>query len=128
MSVLESLISKVSQLTALVTQIVNNALKTDDLPAATTPLSGGELVRVIQSGVSKKVAVSNFGSGTGGGPTVYKDFVIWKASGNSSESLEAGDMVEGWWSTTEFWKLATYNGGTITTKTNYTIIDSVEGL
>ena len=35
------------------------------LPAATTPLAGTEVVPIVQSGVTKKVAVSAFGGGTG---------------------------------------------------------------
>lgn len=38
------------------------AKKITDLTAATTPLAGTELVEIVQSGTSKKVAVSNFGS------------------------------------------------------------------
>jgi hypothetical protein len=128
MSVLESLISKVSQLTALVTQIVNNALKTGDLPSATTPLTGSELVRVVQGGESKQVNASDLGGGGSGGPTPYGSWRIWKASGNSSDSLEAGDMVEGWWNTTTFWNLARYNGGTITLIGSYTVLTSTEDL
>jgi len=35
------------------------------LPAATTPLTGTEVVPIVQSGVTKKVAVSNIGGGSG---------------------------------------------------------------
>jgi len=35
------------------------------LPSATTPLTGTEVVPIVQSGVTKKVAVSAFGGGTG---------------------------------------------------------------
>lgn len=38
--------------------------KISELPAATTPLAGTELVEVVQSGVSKSVPVSELGGGT----------------------------------------------------------------
>jgi len=41
--------------------------KISELPSASTPLGGTELVEVVQGGVSKKVAVSNIGGGGGGG-------------------------------------------------------------
>lgn len=37
-------------------------VKISDLPAATTPLTGNELVEVVQSGVSSKVAALNIGN------------------------------------------------------------------
>lgn len=37
-------------------------VKISDLPAATTPLSGNELVEIVQSGVSSKVAALNIGN------------------------------------------------------------------
>lgn len=43
------------------------AKKISELTAATTPLAGTELVEIVQSGVSKQVAVSDIGGGGGGG-------------------------------------------------------------
>ncbi len=50
--------------------------KISDLTAATTPLAGTELVEIVQSGASKKVAVSNFGGGSGspGGSTTQVQY------------------------------------------------------
>lgn len=41
--------------------------KISELPDATTPLGGTELVEIVQGGVNKKVASSNLGGGGGGG-------------------------------------------------------------
>jgi hypothetical protein len=42
------------------------------LPSATTPLAGTEVVPIVQGGVTKKVAVSNFG-GSGSGSVIQVD-------------------------------------------------------
>ena len=49
--------------------------KISELASATTPLAGTELVEVVQGGVNKKVAVSNFGGGSGGVQSVTGDTV-----------------------------------------------------
>lgn len=50
--------------------------KISDLPAATTPLAGTELIEVVQSGANKKVAASALtgGSGTPGGLTTQVQY------------------------------------------------------
>ena len=128
-NLIQTLISKVNALTVLVNSISTNAKKIDDLPGATTPLSGTDYFHIAQGGVSYKVAASEVGGGgTSSNIISYQTPIIWKGSGNSGLSLEVGDGVTRWWSATEFWKLAIYNGGTTTLKASYTIIDSVEGI
>lgn len=129
MSLEQTLISKVQQLTTLVNQLISAALTTADLPSATTPLGDTDLIRVVQAGVSKKVEYQNFGGGSGfTGVIAYQDQIIWKASGNVSSTLEVGDIIARWWSPTEYWNQAVYNGGDTAVKTNYTILSSFEGL
>jgi hypothetical protein len=43
------------------------------LPAATTPLAGTEVVPIVQGGVTKQVAVSNIGGGSGSGTVTSVD-------------------------------------------------------
>ncbi len=62
--------------------------KISELTAATTPLAGTELVEVVQSGASKKVAVSNFGgSGTPGGSTTQVQYNNGGAFAGSSSFI-----------------------------------------
>lgn len=124
---LSSLISRVTALTNAVNSIALKAKIISELPSATTPLDSADLFHVSQSGVDKKVAFSDVG-GTPAAPgkIQYGSFMIYGASGNGLSTLQSGDMVSGWWSTTEFWSLARYNGGDTGVKTNYTVINSTE--
>lgn len=56
------------------------------LPAATTPLAGTEVVPIVQGGVTKKVAVSNIGSGGGGCTTANPTATIGATAVNGSAS------------------------------------------
>ena len=61
--------------------------KISELTAATTPLAGTELVEIVQSGTSKKVAVSDIGgggSGTPGGSTTQVQYNSTGAFAGSS--------------------------------------------
>ena len=53
-------------------------------------------------------------------------FTLRKHPNNTNLStLEVNDMIcNGWWSTTEFWRLAVYLGGTVTTIGSWNIIDT----
>lgn len=130
MSLISTLISRVAALTTAVNSIAQKAKLISELPFASTPLNDADLLMISQSGVNKKVEASNFSSGgtSSSGKIQYGDYQIYGASGNSLETVQAGDLIQGWWSTTEFWTLAKYNGGDVTLRTNYTIINSTEGL
>jgi hypothetical protein len=53
---------------------------------------------------------------------LYPDFRLkYKATGNSAQNtFEVGDIVGGFYNESTIWDLATYNGGDITDKANYT--------
>lgn len=53
-------------------------VKISDLTSATTPLAGTEVVPIVQGGVTKKVAVSNFG----GSGTTFAQYIFPQSSGN----------------------------------------------
>lgn len=127
MSLISTLISRVTALTNAVNSIAIKAKLITELPSATTPLDNADLFHVSQSGVSKKVPFSDIG-GTPPAPgkIQYGSFMIYGASGNGLTILQSGDMVQGWWSTTEYWSLARYNGGDVGVKTNYTVINPTE--
>lgn len=56
------------------------------------------------------------------GSSFFDTWLVSKAPGNTViGTLEPGDIVRGFWSGTEFWSDATYNGGDVLTKTNFTI-------
>ena len=49
--------------------------------------------------------------------------MVSKKPGNVNTTvLEVGDIVRGYWSATEFWPEAIYNGGDALQKANYTIL------
>ena len=128
-NLIQTLISKVNSLTVLVNSITTNAKKIEELPEASLPLASNSFFHVSQNGSSKKVSATDVVStATGTAEYPYQSPTIWKASGNVGAGLEAGDMVERWWSPTEFWKLARYDSGLTTVKDSYTIIDSIEDL
>lgn len=71
------------------------------------------------------------GSSACGGPKsnviAYRDWLIFKAMGNNNkEALEIGDLVQGWWEPSMFWRLAKYTGGDINSDTSYEIYDTME--
>jgi len=129
MSLISTLISRVTALTNAVNSIAVKAKLISELPDATTPLDSADYFMVSQSGVSRKVPFSNVaGSPASLEKIQYGNFLIFGASGNGLTTLQSGDLIQGWWSTTEFWILAKYNGGDDTLRTSYTIINSTEGL
>lgn len=56
-----------SEVIRIVNELIGNSKKISELPAATTPLTGTELMEVVQGGISKRVAKSDVSSGGGGG-------------------------------------------------------------
>lgn len=126
-TLVQTLISKVNALSVLVNSMMTNAKKIEDLPDSSLPLSGTSYFHVSQAGVSGKVASTDIVAATIEAYP-YQTPTIWKASGNVGVGLEAGDMVERWWSPTEFWGLARYDGGGDTVKDNYTRITYFEDL
>ena len=125
---MQTLISKVNSLTVLVNSITTNAKKIEELSDASLPLGASSYFHVSQAGTSLKVPATEVGQLSSNEVYAYQTPTIWKASGNVGVGLESGDMVERWWSPTEFWKLARYDSGLTTVKDSYTIIDSVEDL
>lgn len=124
----QTLINKVNKLTATVNSIITNAKKITELSDATVPLNGTDYFQVSQGGVSKKVQASDVGAGGSQGKIQFGNFLIFGASGNTSTSLQSGDIVQGWFSTTEFWVASRYNSGDPALKASYTILSSIEGL
>lgn len=55
-----------SEVVRIFNELISNGKKISELPDATTPLGGTELVEIVQGGSNKKVAASNFGGGGGG--------------------------------------------------------------
>ena len=55
-------------------------------------------------------------------------FTLKKHPNNTSlATLEVNDMVcDGWWSDTEFWRLAVYVGGETTNAASWNVIDTIE--
>ena len=55
-------------------------------------------------------------------------FTLKKHPNNTSlATLEVNDMVcDGWWSDTEFWRLAVYVGGSTTNAASWNVIDTIE--
>ena len=127
-NLIQTLISKVNNLTTVVNSIATNAKKIDDLDAATTPLGGSDYFQVSQSGNSKKVAATDITGGAAGGKIQFGSYQIYGASGNNLTTLEAGDIVTGWFSATEFWVASRYDGGDVALKASYTILSSIEDL
>lgn len=56
-------------------------VKISQLPAATTPLAGTELVPIVQGGVTKQVIVSAIGNGIGNNLANYADDTAAAAGG-----------------------------------------------
>lgn len=56
-----------SEVIRIYNELIASAKKITDLPAATTPLAGTELIEIVQGGVNKKVAASDVGGGGGSG-------------------------------------------------------------
>jgi hypothetical protein len=55
-------------------------------------------------------------------------FTLRKHPGNTNPAaLEVNDMIcNGWWGTTEFWRLAVYVGGATTNAASWNVIDTIE--
>mgnify|MGYP003638189689 CR=1 FL=1 len=55
-------------------------------------------------------------------------FTLKKHPNNASlATLEVNDMIcDGWWSATEFWRLAVYVGGATTNAASWNVIDTIE--
>lgn len=62
--------------------------------------------------------------GSPGSEPIAKPYIIYKHPNNSGDYLEVGDVVEGFWSTTEFGKRV-YKGGAITLATSWANIDKI---
>jgi len=58
-----------SEVIRIINEFLAGSKKISELPSATTPLAGTELAEIVQNGVNKKVATSNFGGGGGGSLT-----------------------------------------------------------
>lgn len=69
--------------------------------------------RVMQNVVLKPIKIQ------------YGEWLVYGASGNTNNELQPGDLVSGWWSATEFWRLARYDGGDVSVKANWTIMDKI---
>src|SRR4051812_5328549 len=54
-------------LTAAIPSAFGQGVRIDQLPSATTPLGGTEVVPIMQGGVTKKALVSSIGGGAPGG-------------------------------------------------------------
>lgn len=54
-----------SEIIRVLNEVLGNSKKISELDAATTPLSGTELIEIVQSGENKQVAVSDVGGGSG---------------------------------------------------------------
>lgn len=75
-------------------------VKISNLPAATTPLSGGELVPVVQSGVTKRATVTQIGTVTATGSTTprtlpdrFADVVNVKDFGAVGDGVTSDDAA-----------------------------------
>lgn len=68
--------------------------KISELTAATTPLSGTELVEIVQSGISKKVAASDL-SGSGGGRGVVSSNMTYYVRTDGSNSNDGLSNTSG---------------------------------
>ncbi|APZ81843.1 hypothetical protein vBEliSR6L_78 [Erythrobacter phage vB_EliS_R6L] len=64
--------------------------KISELVAASTPLSGDELVEIVQGGENKRVASSELGGGGGGGPGLSEVVTIADANSNLLASQMGG--------------------------------------
>lgn len=129
MSLITTLISRVAALTNTVNNIGTKAKLPSELPSASVPLNSIDIFSVEQGGAVKQVPFSEVvGTPPAPGKIQFGSFQIFGADGNGLTTLQSGDMVSGWWSTTEFWTLARYNGTDPAVRTNYTIINSTEGL
>jgi hypothetical protein len=55
-------------------------------------------------------------------------FTLRKHPSNTNPAaLEVNDMIcNGWWGTTEFWRLAVYVGGATTNAASWNVIDTIE--
>lgn len=129
MSLIKTLIDKVTALTNIVNSILGGAKKIDDLPDATIPLDSADHLLIVQSGASRKVDLVDLqGEVAAGGKVQFGDFSIYGASGNTSSAIQDGDIVTGWFDATEFFVAAIYNGGDTAIRTNFTILQSFKGL
>lgn len=53
-----------SEIIRIVNELLSGSKKITELPAATTPLDGTELIEVVQNGFNKKVAAANLSGGS----------------------------------------------------------------
>ena len=131
-SLTQTVVSRLNSVIKTVNDIIKNAIKTEGLPGATTPLGPTDLVRVVQAGVSKKVEIQDLASiGTAIQKIQYGDVLIWGNQGNTTTQLEVGDYVTRVWGTSptqEFWLVAKYNGPDPNLKTSYTVLRHLEEL
>ena len=115
-----TLLQRVNSLTTVVNAMISQAESIAIMDAAGT-IVGTDYFEVSQGGISKRALASDvLGVGSGLGVIAYGDWLIFKASGNSLETLESGDIVQGWFSPAEFWAAAIYNSGDEALRTSYT--------
>ena len=124
----QAVINRLNKVVKLVNELIQKALKTEDLPTATTPLGSTDLIRVSQGGISRKCEVQFLPGQTGADGTkiFYEQWQIYGAQGNVLSTLQVGDMVTGWFNTTEFWILARYDGPDPALKTSYTVLRFID--
>lgn len=53
-----------SEIVRILNRLLSGSKKITDLPAATTPLAGTELIEVVQDGFNRKVAAANLSGGS----------------------------------------------------------------